>query len=251
MIEIWVYSIISVLVVSILSLVGAVFLAAKNDLLNKSMHFLVSFAVGNLFGAAFIHLIPAMNTSSTLTMETGSKYIFSGIILFFILEKFVRWRHCHIPNCDTHPSPFVPMSLAGDTLHNFMDGIIIGVAYLTDIPLGIATTIAVLFHEIPQEIGDFAILIKGGLSVKKALFYNFLVSSSAFFGVFLALLIGINMMDIVPILLPITAGGFIYIAGSDLIPELHSQDRWRQSMGQLIFLCGGIGVMYLVKMLIH
>jgi len=249
--EIWFYSIVSVLVVSLLSLTSAFFLIIKRDFLLKILHFLVSFAVGNLFGAAFIHLIPAMEEYSNLSLLDGSKFIFSGIILFFILEKFIRWRHCHLPDCDTHKSPFVPVSLAGDTLHNFLDGIIIAVSYMTNIPLGIATTVAVLFHELPQEIGDFGILVKGGFSPKKAILINLLVSLSSILGAAVALIIGMEMNEFVQILLPVTAGGFIYIAGSDLIPELHSEEDWKNSAGQLFFLLAGIGMMYLVKLFIH
>ena len=249
--EIWFYSIVSVLAVSLLSLSGAFLLIIKRDFLLNNLHFLVSFAVGNLFGAAFIHLIPAMGEYSNLSLFDGSKFIFVGIILFFILEKFIRWRHCHLPDCDTHNPPFVPVSLAGDTLHNFLDGIIISVSYMTNIPLGIATTIAVLFHELPQEIGDFGILVKGGFSTKKALLINLLVSLSSIFGAAVALTIGMKMYGFVEVLLPVTAGGFIYIAGSDLIPELHSEEDWKKSAGQLFFLLLGIGVMYIVKMFVH
>ena len=192
----------------------------KKEKLERMTLFLVSFAVGGLFGDAFIHLLPESYESLGIRLTT-SLYIIAGILIFFILEKFIRWRHCHIPASDHHVPPVVALNLIGDGVHNLIDGIIIGASFSASVPLGIATTLAVILHEIPQEIGDFGVLIHGGLTVKKALLFNFLSALTALAGVLISLLIGQYLKNYTLILIPITAGGFLYIAGSDLIPELH------------------------------
>ncbi len=241
--NVWAYTLLSVIGVSLLSLIGVFTLSISKDKLNRIMHLLVSFAVGSLFGGAFIHLLPEIFSSTVFDPLWTPLYILAGILLFFILEKFVRWRHCHDVDCEEHSDHLVPMNLVGDTFHNFIDGVIIAVAYQADIQVGIATTIAVGLHELPQEIGDFGVLIHGGLSVKRALVYNLLTGLSAVVGAFLALMIGSSASNIVQALLPVTAGGFIYIAGSDLIPELHHHDEIRKSIAQLAFMILGIAIM--------
>jgi zinc and cadmium transporter len=147
-----------------------------------------------------------------------------GIIASFIAEKFLQWRHCHIPTSKEHPHSFAYMNLFGDAVHNFIDGLIIGGSYLASVPLGIATTLAVVFHEIPQEIGDFGVLIYGGFSKSKAIFFNFATALTAIFGTIVALSLGFLMQGSAAFLVPFAAGNFIYIAGSDLIPELHKEE---------------------------
>lgn len=238
----WIYALGSVLVVSLISLLGVFTLSFSTRLLSSLMMYLVSFAAGTLFGGAFIHLLPeafARATNPTFV----SLWTIGGLFMFFIMEKFFRWRHCHIPTSDTHVHPIVPMNVVGDGLHNLIDGIIIGVSYTISIPLGIATTAAVLFHEIPQEIGDFGILIHGGLSVKKALWLNFLSALLAVVGVVVALFFGNKVHGLSDLLIPVTAGGFIYIAGSDLIPEMHNATEARKSFLQLVMMVLGVTVM--------
>ena len=239
----WLYALGSVMVVSFISLVGVATLSLSRNLLNRILLFLVSFAVGSLLGGAFIHIIPEA-FASDLNPLAVSASVLAGIILFFILEKFFRWRHCHLETTDDHVHPVVPMNIFGDAMHNFIDGILIGVSYAVSIPLGMATTVAVLLHEIPQEIGDFGILIHGGLTVKKALLFNFASALTSVIGVVLVLIIGTSMEGIVLYFLPMTAGGFIYIAGSDLIPELHHNTDVKVSILQLMALLGGIAVMF-------
>ena len=239
----WLYALVSVLIVSIISLAGVMTLSFSRKFLNRIILILVSFAVGSLLGGAFIHLLPEAFASDLNTL-TVSGAVLSGIVLFFVLEKFMRWRHCHHETTEDHVHPVVPMNIFGDAMHNLIDGILIGVSYAVSIPLGFATTVAVLLHEIPQEIGDFGILIHGGLTVRKALLVNFAVSLTSFIGVVLALMIGSTMENFALFLLPLTAGGFIYIAGSDLIPELHHNTNVTSSIIQLLALLSGIAIMF-------
>lgn len=244
----WLYALLSVFAVSIISLIGIVTIAVNEKRLKKMLIFLVSFAVGGLFGDVFIHILPAVyrDIPSTQVVSFG---IIGGILLFFILEKFIYWRHCHSGVCDTHDKPFVFLNLVGDGLHNFIDGIIIGASYIVSIPLGLATTLAVVLHEIPQEIGDFGILVGGGLSRWRALLLNFLCASIAILGTVIALIVGPKVKDFPLYVLPFSAGGFIYLAGSDLIPELHKEVKFSRSLLQLVSVILGVAVMALLLFL--
>ena len=164
MMTVWVYSLVSVSLVSVISLVGIFALAIKESLLQKILVFLVSFAVGGLFGDAFIHIIPEIYKESAAGTVAASFGVLGGILIFFILEKFIHWRHCHSGVCSTHEQPLVWLNLIGECLHNFIDGVIIAASYNISIPVGVATTLAVVLHEIPHEIGNFAIFIHGGWS---------------------------------------------------------------------------------------
>ena len=240
--SIFLYTLGSVFLVSIMSFVGVFTLAMKTKHLEKILLFLVSFSAGALFGDTFIHLLPEAVNEFGFGLEV-SLYLLLGIILFFIMEKFICWRHCHIPTSTHHPHPIATMNLIGDFVHNFIDGLVIAASYMASIPLGIATTIAVLLHEIPQEIGDFGILIHGGFSKKKAIMFNFLSALAAVLGALIALYIGITSEHMLSVLIPFAAGGFIYIAGSDLIPELHKETNPKKSIIQLLAMLLGIGVM--------
>ncbi|MBW3015659.1 ZIP family metal transporter [Candidatus Woesearchaeota archaeon] len=244
----WLYSLVSVLIVSLIAFVGLFTLSMKLEKLKKIIFFLVSFAAGALLGDAFIHLIPEAYEEFGISLSI-SLYFLSGILLFFILEKFIHWRHCHVPTSKEHPHPFAVMNLVGDMFHNFIDGMVIAGSYLMSIPLGVSTTIAVVLHEIPQEIGDFGVLIHGGFTRAKALLYNFLIALTAVLGAVVVLLIGNIYEGITMFLLPFTAGGFIYVAGSDLIPELHRECAPSKSLLQLFGLILGISVMLLMLLL--
>ncbi len=245
--ELWLYTIGSVVLVSTISFVGILTLLFDRERLNKMLLFLVSFAVGGLFGDAFIHLLPE-SFEKLGTKLTTSLFIVFGILLFFVLEKFIRWRHCHIPTSEEHPHPLVTMNLIGDSVHNFIDGMLIGASYIVSIPIGITTTIAIILHEIPQEIGDFGVLVHGGLPIKKALLFNFMSASVAAIGAIISLAIGTHIEGYTAALLPITAGGFLYIAGSDLIPELHHEVRASRSLWQLISIMLGVGIMAILAL---
>lgn len=242
MANIWAYSLVSVFIVSLMSFIGVLTLSIKSENLKKILLYLVSFSAGALFGDAFIHLLPE------IVEETGfginiSLYLMFGIGTSFIIEKFVQWRHCHIPNSKGHAHPFAMMNLFGDAVHNFIDGVIIGASYLVSIPVGIATTIAVVLHELPQEMGDFGILLYGGFSKAKALLFNFITALTAIFGAVVSLLISSYVENITAFLIPFAAGTFIYIAGSDLIPELHKEVSPKKSALQLVAIILGVLVM--------
>lgn len=239
---IWIYSLASVGIVSLISLIGLFTIGVKSDALKKILFFLVSFSAGALLGDAFIHLLPEAAKKFGFGLNM-SLYILLGILMFFILEKFIHWRHCHVPTSKEHPHPFVFMNLIGDALHNFIDGLVIGASYLVSIPVGVATTLAVVLHEIPQEIGDFGVLLHGGLTKKKALLFNFLTALTAVAGTILAILLSSRFDNQMAFLLPFTAGGFIYIAGSDLLPELQKEVAPSKSTMQLVGIVLGVAVM--------
>jgi zinc and cadmium transporter len=223
--------------------VGVFTFSINQKKLEQALIYLVSLSAGTLLGDAFIHLIPEAYENGNDGLLIGL-YILAGIMFFFIVEKFFHWRHCHQVPSAHHPHPFSYIVLAGDTVHNFIDGLIIASSYLVSIPVGIATTIAVILHEIPQEIGDFGSLIYGGFSRAKALLFNFITGLTAVAGAIVVLSISnLNITDINNFLIPFAAGGFIYIASSDLIPELHKNTEPKKSLGQIILFMVGIGLM--------
>jgi zinc and cadmium transporter len=245
--DIWGYSIISVVIVSVISLIGILALLLHKDT-KKITFLLVSFAIGGLFGGAFIHLLPESFVDIDNSLYIGL-LVLGGLLLFFVLEKFLRWRHQHDTNGETHLHPMVTMNLVGDGVHNLIDGMVIGASYLVSIPLGVSTTLAIVLHEIPQEMGDFGVLLYGGLSVKRALIFNFLSALTAVIGTVLSLVIGPHVQGYTVALIPITAGGFIYIAGSDLIPELQRETKLGTSLLQLALILLGIGIMAVLRSL--
>ena len=208
--------------------------------------FLVSLSAGTLFGGAFLHLLPETIEESGFGLSV-SLTILSGILVFFILEKFVHMHHHHtLPSKnkkDRGTGHIGLMNLAADGMHNFLDGLIIAGSYLISIPAGIATTIAVILHEVPQEIADFGVLLYSGFSKKKALLLNFLSAAVAIVGAVVGLSIGRGSEEFILYLLPFAAGGFIYIAGSNLIPELHKEYNLKDSLLHLFALVLGIGIM--------
>jgi zinc and cadmium transporter len=241
----WFYSLMSVFLVSLLSFVGVLFLFLKGERLEKLLLFLVSLAAGGLLGDVFLHLLPEAAETMGLTTDLGLS-VLGGLLLFFILEKFIHWRHCHIPTSKTHPHPLAVMNLVGDGLHNFTDGIVIAASFWINLRLGLATTLAVILHEVPQEIGDFGVLVHAGLSRKRALIFNFFSALMAVTGALLVLILGARVTNLVPLLIPFTAGGFLYIAGSDLIPELHKETSLAKSLFQMLGLTLGIGIMLIL-----
>jgi zinc and cadmium transporter len=244
------YIIISVIIVSAVSLIGILTFLIQTKRLDKIILYLVSFSVGALFGDVFIHLLPEAFRAST-TMMVGL-YILIGILFSFIMEKFIHWRHCHTPESKHHHHRLAYMNLVGDAMHNFIDGLVIAGAYFISIPVGIATTIAVLFHEIPHELGNFGVLIYGGFSKLKALLFNFLTALTALLGAFLGILLG-NAGTATIFLVPFAAGNLIYIAGTDLIPELHKTScddfKFSESLGQLLCIILGILIMMSILLL--
>lgn len=245
--EVWFASLISVVIVSLISLIGIFTLGIKSNKLRKFLIYLISFSAGALLGDAFLHLLPEVIEKSGFGVRIAL-YVLGGITVFFVLEKVIHWQHCHGPATEEgHVHAFAYMNLVGDGLHNFLDGVIITSSYLISVPAGIATTIAVGLHEIPQEIGDFGVLLHGGFSKAKALGVNFVSALFAVIGAVLALLLESFVENIELILVPIAVGGFIYIAGSDLIPQMHKDsDKVSRSLWQLIAFVAGIAVMALL-----
>ena len=220
----WIYSLIAGVAVSLVSLSGAFTLWIEPVRLHRLLPLLVSLAVGVLLGDAFLHLIP----EATAQLGSPAKtclFVLLGIVLFFTIEKVVRGTHRHEIYDSARPPPPQPsarMNLIGDALHNFTDGILIAGSFAADPVLGVATTMAILVHEIPQEIGDVGALIHGGYAPPRALVLNFLCALTVIGGILATLLAGYWIEGLLPYLLPIAAGGFIYIAAADFIPALHA-----------------------------
>jgi zinc and cadmium transporter len=236
----------SVLIVSLVSFAGVFLLSFRRDLLNTVLSYLVSFAVGALFTNVFFHLLPEV-AEETDDLRGAFTFVLLGIVLSFVVEKFIHWRHCHHLECENHVKPVGTLVLIGDAAHNTLDGILIAATYLVDIQLGIATTIAVILHEIPQEISDFVILLHSGFSRSRAVLLNFLSALPAFLGALAILVLHEHILGIEDFLVPLVAGNFIYIAGSDLIPELNRDATARQSSLQLLALVAGILLLMLVS----
>lgn len=243
MIPSWLAALVAVLAVSLVSFIGILALSVDAKRLNRWLLLLVSFSAGALFGDAFLHLLPeAVEHAGGFSVSLGLS-VLAGIVLFFAIEKLIRWQHCHHAIGEGHQHPFAWMNLIGDGVHNLIDGLLIGASFLAGMPVGIATTIAVLLHEIPQEIGDFGVLVHGGFSRARAMALNFGSALLAVLGLGIALWLGSTAETFAALLVPFAAGGFIYIAGSDLIPELHHHESVRKSAMQIVVFLAGIGVM--------
>lgn len=240
---IYLYSIISVIFVSLLSLVGVFTLSFKEALLRKYIFVLVSLAAGALLGDAFIHLIPEAFAKIGDTKNI-SLLIIAGILVFFILEKVLHWHH-HSAECEA-PHPLGKLIIISGSVHNFIDGLIIAASYLISIEIGLATTLAVILHEIPQEIGHFGILIHAGYRKLQALWWNFASALFAVLGMLVVFIFGDFTQTLISSAIPLTAGGFIYIALSDLIPELHKTKSLAYSLLQLASIALGVGAMILL-----
>ena len=248
MTTIYIYAFISVAVVSLVSLIGVFFLSLREEILKKYVFIFISLAVGALLGDAFIHLIPETFENS-LNANLTSVLIIIGILIFFILEKFLHWHHHGEDAEDAHIHPMGKLILFSDGIHNFVDGVIIGASFLVSIPVGIATTIAVILHEIPQEIGDFAVLLHSGYTKTRALWLNFLSAISSILGLVVILVLSQAEETVVLYLLPMAAGGFIYVAVADLIPELQKTKKGWYSVMQIITVIIGVGLMLALTLL--
>jgi zinc and cadmium transporter len=233
--------------VSLIAFVGVTTLVLKKELLEKALLVLVALSAGALLGGAFLHLLPEA------IAERGSETaiflcLLLGFSVFFVLEQFLHWRHQHTATPGV--KPFSYLILASDGIHNFIDGLIIAASFVAGLPLGVATTLAVSLHEIPQELGDFAVLVYGGLGTGRALFFNFLSALTAMAGGLIGYLASSAIGNSVTYLLPFAAGNFIYIAAADLIPEIKHHVSFRRSISHFLVFVLGITIMLLVK-LIH
>lgn len=236
-----IYILLSVFFVSLISLIGILTLSIKKEFLSKITRLLVAFAAGSFLGLVFFDLMPELVEKGT---EAALIYVLFGIILFFIVEGFVHWHHCH--NHKTTAKPLTYVNLLGEAVHNFIDGAVLAAAYLINIPTGIATTAAIVFHEIPQEISDFVLLLHGGFSRNKALLANFLVSLTAVAGSLVAFFFSTIIEQSTLVLLGIAAGGFIYMATTDILPELHKEEESGKMVSQFLAFLIGIAVMFLI-----
>jgi zinc and cadmium transporter len=240
---IWI--VISTFVISILAFLGILTLFLKEELLKKILLALVGLSAGALLGGAFLHLIPeAVEKFRTFDVFL---YVLVGFVVFFLVEKLFHWRHCHEGICPVHT--FGYMNILGDGIHNFIDGLIIAASFTADWRLGIVTALAVGLHEIPQEIGDFGVLVYAGFKKAKALLLNYLAAVTVVLGG----VVGFFLLDFIEpassFLLPFAAGGFIYVAASDLIPEIGKEIKLKRSLAAFAVFLIGIGIALLAKLL--
>lgn len=230
-----IYILIATIVVSLAGLIGIVTFFFHEKKVNKIVPYLVAFAAGSLLGGAFLHLIPE-------AIEKGSLSIIIGFFVFYFLERVMHYHHCHSKHVCERKNVSV-LVLVADFLHNFIDGLAIGISFSVSVALGITTTLAILFHELPQELGNFSILIFEGFKRKKALILTFLVQCSAILGGIVGYFIG--ELEFSTYLLGITAGGFIYLAASDLIPSLHEREHHKKYLVELSLI---LGVLLMIMM---
>lgn len=236
----------SVLLISLISFSGALTLFLSRRKINSLIPILIAFAAGTMIGTIFLHLLPEAaedNDPQDLFFR-----VLVSFIIFFIIEKLLHWTHCHEGN---HIHSFGYMNLIGDAIHNFLDGLIIAAAFMTSTEIGIAATIAVIFHEVPQEIGDFGILLKAGFSAKKAMLMNFIGALFSVLGGLLGYILVGNIDGFVNILTPFAAGSFLYIAATDLIPQLHEEKHPIKSWLSLLIFLAGILLMYYLSLHSH
>ena len=254
-----IYAIVSVIIVSLVSLAGVLTLSFGEKKLHKFLLILVSLSAGTLLGGAFLHLLPEVVEERGFTLAVSFSAL-GGVLVFFLIEKWIHAHHCdtmphehsplhHEPHMHVHKQHIGILTLFGDGLHNLLDGLVIAGAYLISVPAGIATTLAVVLHEVPQEIADFGVLLYSGFSKWKALFYNFLSAAMAIIGAVIGLVLGSRSEAFALFILPFAAGGFVYIAGSTLIPELHKECGWKESILHVLAFVLGIALMWGILLL--
>jgi zinc and cadmium transporter len=237
-----VYSLVSALIISLISLVGIFSLLTRKKL-DKIVFFLVAFAAGTMIGGTFLHLLPES------LEKFKSDYIFLclilGFIAFFMLEKFIFWHHCHKENCEIHP--FGILNLFGDSVHNFVDGVIIFAGFSHSLEFGITISLLILLHELPQELGDFGVLLFAGYNPFRALFLNFISALTSLCGVLFGYFVLSSIQNLSIFLMPFAGGGFLYISASDLIPELHREKEMKKSILAFVTFTIGIILMWILK----
>jgi len=239
--EIRLYAIWSTLLISLIALIWIIFLWFHQEKLKKIVIYLVSFSAWALLWDVFLHLLPEM--AETWFALKSWFFMLWGILFGLVTEKIIHWNHCHMPITKNHVHHFAIMNLVWDFVHNIIDWLIIWASFLVSIPVWIATTTAVLFHEIPQEIWDFWVLVHGWFNKRKALIINLLTWLSAVIWVIIALILSNRIENLTWFLIPFAAGSFIYIAWADLIPELHKENKFWQALLQILFFLFGIGIM--------
>ena len=235
---IWIIT--STFFVSLLGFAGIFTLSMREETLKRLIFVLTSFAIGGLLGGAFFHLLP--EAMQQLKIETALLLTLAGFLVFLIIETYFHWHLCS--ECDVHPYSY--LMIIGDAVHNLIDGFVITGSFLVSVPLGLATTLVIFGHEFPQELGIFGVLVNGGFDRKKAMIYSYLAQSTVIVGGVVAYFLSASIGGLSSLLLPFAAGGFIYIAASDLVPEMHKEEGIRKIIS-LAILFIGIGFMWVLK----
>ncbi|MBP1675844.1 MAG: family metal transporter [Bacteroidetes bacterium] len=239
-----IYTIIALTAASVGSvLLSGSLLLLNNKWLEKISGYLLYLAGGTLLGSALLGLIP--EATETIGTHTALIWVLIGILLFFVLEKIILWRTCHNKDCERQNHAAAPMIIIGDAFHNAIDGVVIAASFLSSVELGVFVTISVILHEIPQELGDFGILIKSGYSRKKAMFYNLLSGSSSLAAGIAAYFLLDYVQAVIPYTIAIAAASFLYIAMADLIPEMHKETKPKESVIQFLLILLGVFVIFL------
>jgi len=240
------YILLAAFIDSLLALVGALSLFLKKNVFEKLIFALVAFSAGALLSGAFFHML-AESLEKMPSMQAFA-ILFIGFCLFFIIERILHWHHCHEGLCRVHPVSW--LILLGDGIHNFIDGAVIAASFMMGVPFGIITTLLIIAHEVPQELGDFAVLVYSGMGRTKALLFNFISQATCVAGALLTYFFFLDSSFVV-FLLPFAAGGFIYIAASDLIPELHKEENLKRSILSFLLFLFGSGFMLAMKLLLE
>lgn len=227
----------------LVAFVGAVTILLNEKTLKRVIYVLVSFSAGALMGGGLLHLMAESIT--LLSVDAAFLILIAGFSVFFLMERFLYWHHCHEKECDVHEYSY--LILFGDGIHNFIDGLVISAAFMADINLGVVTSFLIIGHEIPQELGDFGVLLHGGMSKRKALLYNFLSQLTCVLGGIVGYIMPSEGFK--TIMLPFAAGGFLYIAASDLVPELHKEADVKKSMISFLFFLAGVCLMLAIKII--
>ncbi|MDD5340946.1 MAG: ZIP family metal transporter [Patescibacteria group bacterium] len=241
------YGLISTLVISIIGQVGFFVFILKDNILKKILIFFVSFSAGSLIGGAFFHLLPdVIEKNDDILMVFVWTIV--GFCLFFMMEKFLRWHHCHDKECE-EKKHLGQINMVGDGIHNFLDGVIVMAAFVVSPALGLATSISIISHEIPQELGDFGVLLYSGYNRTKAIIFNFLLSVIAVLGALVGYFLSNEISGFANVIIPIAAGGFFYIAASDFIPEMQKEINAKSSIINFLVFVLALAFMFVVKLL--
>lgn len=246
------YPLASVIIVSLISVIVAIPLLIKKRMSNKVLIFLLSVSVGVLLATVFMDFLPEIITNG---YSIGiAFYLLLGFIFMFILEKFVHYHHnkkCEHDDCGHgHAYSLAPMNLIGDSIHNFIDGMVIAGSFAVSITVGIAATISIIFHEIPQELADFGVLLYSGMSRKKALLFNFLSAITAILGAIVGIFLADKIIGFTSFVVPFAAGNFIYIAASNLVPQLHRECSLKDDVLHVLAIVLGIAIIAFVTVYI-
>ncbi len=231
----------------LIALIGVFTLTLNRKTLNKIIYGLVAFSAGALFSGAFLHMIPETLELASTNLVFG--LVILGFSIFYLMERLLHWHHCHEEKCEVHS--FTYLILFGDGIHNFIDGLIIAAGFAISVPFGIITTLLIIGHEIPQELGDFGVLIYGGFKVKKALLFNYLSQLTCVIGGVIGYIFSSSSQVFSTFLLPFAAGGFIYIAASDLIPSLHTEKNIKKAIISFSIFSIGVILMSALKFILH